>query len=488
MTPVFNNLRAIAQFAAAHMLQGIVEGTALAMFAWMLFRIMGRQSSGVRFAMWFSVLLAVAGWPFLGTLHSGNGLAVPQPTGSAITVPGSWALYAFGLWAAISGVAIGHLGFGLYQLGRLRRNSTPVAIDGLDSLLRGCLEETRKSRPVELRTSGQVHVPTAIGFFRPTIILPEWVLGELSVEEVHTVLLHELAHLKRRDDWTNLVQKLLRAVFFFHPAVWWIESKLSLEREMACDDMVLARTANPRAYAQCLVSMAEKNLLHRGFALAQAAVSRMRHMTVRVTQILRGKRPRTTQVWKPVLSLASLLAVAGLIAPHTPRLIAFESSQPEVQSIAQADLQGSTLKPAATQSGETALQDAPQAHLVQAGLRTTVVAPALPKAKLAQPRMAPSRQLEARAEPQPGSGADPALIDEPTTDQALIRQASAVSENPAPAVREAVFVVVQTREDVSGFSRGWDVYVIRMTFSSQNPSPGVTPTAVPVDKGVSAKT
>jgi len=65
-------------------------------------------------------------------------------------------------------------------------------------------------------------------------------------------LLHEFAHLGRWDDWTNLAQKLVRTIFFFHPAVWWIEKRLSLEREMACDDVVLAETQNPRAYAECL--------------------------------------------------------------------------------------------------------------------------------------------------------------------------------------------------------------------------------------------
>jgi beta-lactamase regulating signal transducer with metallopeptidase domain len=70
--------------------------------------------------------------------------------------------------------------------------------------------------------------------------------------------LHELAHLRRYDDWTNLAQKLVKALFFFHPAVWWIEKQVSLEREMACDDAVLAETASPRAYAECLAHLAEK--------------------------------------------------------------------------------------------------------------------------------------------------------------------------------------------------------------------------------------
>ena len=94
---------------------------------------------------------------------------------------------------------------------------------------------------------------------------------ELSTAELNSILIHELAHLRRWDDWTNLGQQILKALLFFHPAVWWIESKLALEREMACDDAVLAKTANPRGYAQCLISVAEKSFARRGLALAQAA-------------------------------------------------------------------------------------------------------------------------------------------------------------------------------------------------------------------------
>src|SRR5258707_5357457 len=99
-------------------------------------------------------------------------------------------------------------------------------------------------------------------------IFPDWVLQELSAEELKVVLLHEFAHLRRFDDWTNLLQKLVRTIFFFHPAVWWIERKLSLEREMACDEVVLAETENAQAYAECLVSLAEKSFVRSGLMLA----------------------------------------------------------------------------------------------------------------------------------------------------------------------------------------------------------------------------
>jgi len=186
---------------------------------------------------------------------------------------------------------------------------------------------TQSGRSIELCVSEELQVPTAIGLVKPAIVIPAWALRELSPAELNAVVLHELAHLRRWDDWTNLAQKVLRALFFFHPAVWWVENRLSLEREMACDDMVLAQTANPRAYAKCLVSLAEKNLLRRGIALAQAAVGRMRHTSLRILQILDARRSNSARIWKPAPWVIAGFSVACLAtAAHAPRLVAFGDS------------------------------------------------------------------------------------------------------------------------------------------------------------------
>jgi hypothetical protein len=157
------------------------------------------------------------------------------------------------------------------------------------------------------------------------ILIPCWVMQELSSEELNQILLHELAHFGRWDDWTNLAQKVVKALFFFHPAVWWIEKRVSLEREMACDDAVLAETASPRAYAECLANLAEKTLLHRSIALAQSALGRIRQTSLRVAQILDVNRaPVTARASKPAVSLVAGFALAcALGISRTPRLIAF---------------------------------------------------------------------------------------------------------------------------------------------------------------------
>lgn len=324
-------LNAIAQTSAVQIVDCLVEGTLIAIFAGLMLIVIRRKNSGTRFAVWFSALMAIATLPPLGDAwwsHASNISAASA--GSAITVPGSWALYAFGAWVAIAAWFLLGVGRGLWHLHVLRRSCLPVDLAKIDSRLQETLERNRSARPVILCTSDLVRVPTAIGFLKPVIGVPGWVMQELSADELNQILLHELAHLRRWDDWTNLAQKVVKALFFFHPAVWWIDKKVSLEREMACDDAVIAETASPRAYAECLTHLAERTLVQRSMALAQAALGRIRQTSLRVAQILDVNRPASgSRPWKPAVSLVAGFAVVCVLGiSRAPRLIAFRDSAP----------------------------------------------------------------------------------------------------------------------------------------------------------------
>lgn len=318
------SLQSLAGLCSERILNCTLEGMAIALLAWILLRALGRQNSGTRFAVWFSALLGIAALPLLGHLVSGTADLGKR---SEITMPASWALYLFAGWAMIATAGLVRLGFGFWSLRQLRKSCVPVDIGTLGPLLRRTLKEFDSPRRPTLCVSDQLRVPTAIGFIKPQVVIPAWAMKELSLPELNTILLHELAHLRRWDDWTNLVQKIVGALLFFHPAVWWIGRKLALEREMACDDLVLARTASPRVYAECLVSLAEKSFLRRGVTLAQAAVNRVRHVSLRVAQILDAKRPGATRIWKPAPVLLSGIFVASLIGfSGAPRLVSFENT------------------------------------------------------------------------------------------------------------------------------------------------------------------
>ena len=332
------NLNALARMSAESMLNCMLEGIAIGLFAWILLRVVGRRNSSTRFAVWFFALLAIAALPILGVAASS---ARAGSAGSAITVPGSWALVIFLVWALIAGVALLRVGIGLWQLRKLRRGCSVIDSATLDRALSTTLQAFQPIRHVTLCQSDRLRVPTAIGFLKPVVVIPTWALHELSTAELNSILIHELAHLRRWDDWTNLAQQVLKALLFFHPAVWWIENKLALEREMACDDAVLAETANPKGYAKCLISVAEKSFMRRGLALAQAAVNRVRQTSLRVSQILDVNRSSATHVWKPALySVAAFFIACLLSLSHAPELVAFKDPP---DTMASATTPGATL-------------------------------------------------------------------------------------------------------------------------------------------------
>jgi beta-lactamase regulating signal transducer with metallopeptidase domain len=371
---IWPQLETVAQIAVGRLLNSLPEGVLIAGFAWLTLRLLPRQNSGTRFAVWFVALLAVVGLPVAGVhFLGGTGASAVWPVGnggrSLITVPVQWGLLLFLGWIVAACAALLRLTAGLWQLRRLRRSCTPIDAAALEAPIRRTVADfsSRFSspfsssffspRPVILATSEDVSVPSALGFFAPMIVIPSWALRELSPEELNVVLLHELAHLRRWDDWTNLLQKIARAVLVFHPAVWWIESRLSLEREMACDDAVLAETSNPRGYAQCLVGLLEKSFARRGWAMAQAAVHRASEASLRLAQILDKDRANSKCVWKPALGLVGAFSLACLmVVPRAPRLVAFETRARAIPSdnahamavaLSPADLPAATVIPAA---------------------------------------------------------------------------------------------------------------------------------------------
>lgn len=331
-------LETSAQAAIAQVLNSLPEGLLVAFFAWAVLRILPKQNSRTRFAVWFVALFAVVGIACVGGATftgqvSGMIFNLASATPSvvhAINLPAHWAFYIFVIWSFIATVGIARIAVGVFHLRKLRETSVPVKPTDLDPLVLKTLEdlyETKSfaSRRVTLATSDQVRVPAALGIWEPMIVLPSWALSQLPASDLSIILRHEFAHLERWDDWTNLLQKFVRAVFFFHPAVWWIESRLSVEREMACDDVVVAQTDNPMGYASCLVSLLERSLAQRGWTMAQAIVHRAREASLRLAQILDKNRPAATGISKPALGLVGTFAVLCVaMLPQTSDLVGFD--------------------------------------------------------------------------------------------------------------------------------------------------------------------
>jgi beta-lactamase regulating signal transducer with metallopeptidase domain len=467
-------LQTVAQISVERILNALPEGFLIALFAWALLRVLRRQNSGTRFAVWFLALLTVAALPVLGGFGEGR---APMAAGvssfmssamsgrslrPAITIPGRWALFVFLAWALGAGAAMVRLAAGLWRLRQLRRSCTPIVAADLDPVVRKTVDAIGASRSVAsksitIATSECVRVPAAIGFWKQTIILPAWALRELPPNDLNVVLLHEFAHLRRWDDWTNLIQKLVRALFFFHPAVWWIENRLSVEREMACDDAVLAETANPRGYASCLVSLLEKSLAHRlshrRWSMAQAAVHRAREASLRLAQILDTNRPVATRVWKPALGMVGAFSMICLVVlPHAPQFVAFDRG---VLASNSDHGYSAAVSPASFQSS------------VQSSFRTTAVIPAALRtgesssvgttAKVVHAHAAAGRQLA------PAHVLAARLNAAPPRDR-VVEASAGADQEIVPQIRTLVFI--EATQYTTSDSSVWSVQVWRVTWVS----------------------
>jgi beta-lactamase regulating signal transducer with metallopeptidase domain len=467
------SLDALARLSAERVFNCLAQGIVIALFAWILLRIAGRRNSSTRFAVWFSALLGVAALPWIVPLASSGSAPGAGGAGSLITMPGSWALIMFLVWAVIASAALSRVALGLWQLRKLRRSCIAIDPATLDPALQRTLQEFGSPRSMQLCLSDRLRVPTAIGFLNPAVVFPAWAMEELSTAELNSILIHELAHLRRWDDWTNLAQKVLRAVLFFHPAVWWIESRLSLEREMACDDVVLSRTANPRAYAECLVAVAEKSFMRRGLALAQAAVNRMRHTSLRVSQILDANRSGATLVWKPALYLVAAFSVVCIATlSRAPELVAFQDKMPEV---------------AASAAGQSRLA-VDSSRFTRAAVPLAIAPPAMVPAKLARFAIQPANTMatrpgRARRDLSSSVRTDVELaqpyLNQSQPDQSALVQAKATMPVEEAAAPRAVFVVMQREQFGEAGSMQWTICVWRvMVWDSARP---------PVQKGIPAK-
>src|SRR5439155_4572640 len=138
-------------------------------------------------------------------------------------------------------------------------------------------------RPVRLLESAIVHVPTAVGIYRPAILLPASVFTGLPTRGLEALIAHELAHVRRHDYLVNLLQAVAETLLFYHPAVWWVSGRIRAEREHCCDDLAISATGDARSYARALVRLEEM----RGSGPSLAVAAAGGNLWNRVVRLLR---------------------------------------------------------------------------------------------------------------------------------------------------------------------------------------------------------
>jgi beta-lactamase regulating signal transducer with metallopeptidase domain len=175
-----------------------------------------------------------------------------------------------------------------------------------------------------------LQAPAVIGWFRPVVFLPVTALSGLTEEQLALIIAHELAHIRRFDPFVNVFQVCVETLLFYHPAVWWLNKRIRVEREHCCDDMAVALCGNAVEYARALTLMEE---WRSAPALAMAA--NRGPLTERVVRVLGlktlGAGMRGIGLTGSVLCLTAALvagnALLGMAHPSTARAASISPPQ-----------------------------------------------------------------------------------------------------------------------------------------------------------------
>jgi bla regulator protein blaR1 len=177
-----------------------------------------------------------------------------------------------------------------------------------------------------LLQSGCVHCPLTVGHLKATILMPVGLLTNLPVDQVESILLHELAHIKRHDYLVNFVQKILECLFFFNPGLIWVSELMRNERESCCDEMVIEKTGERETYLKALVNFQEYSLSHLSYSLALAG--HKNKLLSRVKRILTGENEQLGLIERTILICGAIIVASfTFLQKKPPQTIIFTHTQ-----------------------------------------------------------------------------------------------------------------------------------------------------------------
>jgi beta-lactamase regulating signal transducer with metallopeptidase domain/protocatechuate 3,4-dioxygenase beta subunit len=169
--------------------------------------------------------------------------------------------YVMGLYCLGALALLFRLLLGLGGAQRLRRLACPVDDPGILAILQQQSQRIGLCVVPAIALCKRVMVPTVVGVIKPIILLPLGFASELSPQQIEMLIVHELAHIRRYDPLVNVLQRVIEALLFFHPAVWLISYRIHIERENCCDDIVLRTGVKATDYASSLLETAQQAVL-----------------------------------------------------------------------------------------------------------------------------------------------------------------------------------------------------------------------------------
>jgi len=300
---------------------------------------MPRLNATTRHAIWWFALVAVLVLPLLQphvpaspSTTVAPGMEPPLRPAGVFAVPAvpAW-LMACGIAVWLGTVVIGlvRIAWGVRRVRALKAGSwlLPTARQAQLTMWSSVRKTGRRA---ELRMSDDVSGACALGLGRPVILVSRGWVDALSDEDLDQIVMHEHAHLARYDDWLRVLQSVIAGVAGLHPAVRFILRKIDVEREAACDDLVVSRTGAARRLAACLVNAATASAITAGAyepEIIPGAVRSAPALRVRVTRLLDAGRDRHPRLAR-VTCLASVVMLFATLTASTwvePRVIFLES-------------------------------------------------------------------------------------------------------------------------------------------------------------------
>lgn len=169
---------------------------------------------------------------------------------------------------------------------------------------------------VLLQFSEKVNVPVMLGHLKPIILLPVALVNQLDIQQIETILLHELAHIKRNDYLWNVLQTIMETFLFFNPVAWWLSVKIRVEREHCCDDFVVDQSSETISYAYALLALEEYRLKNYTPALAATGNNKSSPLFNRIKRITTMTQTKNNGQ-KKVAMVAVLVMTTALICIAT---------------------------------------------------------------------------------------------------------------------------------------------------------------------------
>jgi TonB family protein len=287
---------------------GVVAAAAL--LPW-LFRL---DVAGVRYAYWRAVAVLCLALPWVQPYKAGQAVAatvtsdvaVSASQAQAATVAAThadWGAIALVVLAAGALLRLLWLGVGLVRLRRLRR----AALTQQPVLLEADLQPALGTH-ADIRYARDLEQPVTFGIRRPLVLLPD-VLHDQPPDIQRAVIGHELIHVKRHDWAWLIVEEIAVCLFWFHPASWWLASRIQSAREEVVDELAVLLTGRRKAYVEALLAFADATSV-----VPTAAFARRRHLVRRIALVSKEDVMSSRRIVATCAAMALIVGLGGWYA------------------------------------------------------------------------------------------------------------------------------------------------------------------------------